>query len=1376
MKTKITTLAICAVVVALAATLPQQTPQGTPFAALDQPQTDNATVRTHQKPFYDGVITIKVKQSIGRIAPQDGQVVFGISSLDEKASKFEVNAIAGRFKHRPIPRNSDLPDLSRIYRLSFPERYAVDEVVRAFASDPNIEYAEPIYIRAVADEPDDPLYNQLQHLPQIMAPDAWDIHKGENGTTEVVVGIIDTGTDWQHEDLCENTWQNTGEDADHDGQTLEFTGGQWILDPGDLNGIDDDGNGYIDDLIGWDFYEWELYGNGSDPDPVPGDPYYDHGTHVAGIAASCTHNGTGISSISWNIKYMAVQSFGPTTEFYGFDAIIYAAEQGADVISNSWGGGGYSEAEAEVISYVTGLGSIIVAAAHNYDNEEIMYPASYPGVISVAAVASNDQKTYYSSYGAAVDVSGPGGDRYVDGGILSTVMNNAYDRKCGTSMSTPLVSGLMALVKSLHPEWTPWQVMIQVVGTADNIDAINPDYTHKLGSGRINAFRALDETGVTAPEELRVLLLDYIIHDENGNDIIEPGETVDLDFSFMNYSMYDGGNTATFTLLSNDPEVSVLNGTYMASLLPDDTFEVEEMFRIQVCDDPTPHMCSLSIHLDADIPVTCGEEMEFEMIVAPEGILVYDGHENGEDYSGGYIKDFLNYAGVPVMYTDRFPKSSLITLDGIFLSFGNHGSGYTCFSPEIANRVEEYLYGGGNVYLEGGDALGYDQAGNETLLTLFGLSSVIDGPQAPRPVTHLAGQTNALTEGMLFTGSTQSGNEYIDKYFPNENGMVAFVENTVGNVAVQGEGDYGQKTFCFSYALGKLLDNGALSQRNKLLLNVIDFFGIPMPEGYLVSNFLCDTVIGLPGLVVQFNDLSLSDPAHPITSWEWDFENDGETDSWLQHPVWVFPDAALFTVRLVTSNGIRSDTLIKENLINTVSYKTGTLTKEGSPYMPDYDIIVPQDETLILEPGVEIRFQGHYQFIVHGRILAIGQETDSIRITADDHETGWHHMIFSELSATSDTSILSYCILEYGKPTGHYPHNFGGAILIGYNSKIIISNCLITHNTATYNEYYPGGGGGISIGYCNPIIRNCVISHNTAMNGAGIILGHANPLIEHNRFIGNHAMEGQAGAIYGTYSSPLIRYNLICDNISNQFGGAFSFDYSTPILINNTIVNNAASAGGGALECNNSSNPVIRNCIFWNNQAPDGMEVCLTDHGSDPDFYYNDIEGGMEGFGGWGSGANFNGDYEECIDDDPLFVEPEAGNYYLTEESPCIDTGDPDPQYNDPDGSRNDMGAFYFFAVGIDGHKPQAAGCRLEVFPNPASGTVVISHQSAVGSHQSLSVHDLNGKKIMTLVDGYQAPGEYKLVLDTSGLPAGIYFIRLQAGDAVDVERMVVVR
>ena len=178
---------------------------------------------------------------------------------------------------------------------------------------------------------------------------------------EIVVGIVDNSLEWDHPDLVENVWQNLGEDADGDGVVMIQSGNSWIFDPGDINGIDDDGDNYVDNFIGWDV-------SFNDNDPMPVNNQYSHGTAVAGCVSSSTNNGAGIASVGWSVKLMGVNSTddpGYVTD--GYSGILAAGQMGADVINLSWGG--YGGGNQSVINTVyNNYGSIVVASAGNGGN------------------------------------------------------------------------------------------------------------------------------------------------------------------------------------------------------------------------------------------------------------------------------------------------------------------------------------------------------------------------------------------------------------------------------------------------------------------------------------------------------------------------------------------------------------------------------------------------------------------------------------------------------------------------------------------------------------------------------------------------------------------------------------------------------------------------------------------------------------------------------------------------------------------------------------------------------------------------------------------------------------------------------------------------
>ncbi|MBP6978427.1 MAG: S8 family serine peptidase [Bacteroidales bacterium] len=928
MKTFIKILFALAALTALGWTFRENNPfQGT-MQKKDADKT--ALAPATDRSYHEGIITVKLKPGTGDFGKQNGAVHFGISTLDEKIAAFQAYQLEKRFRYNPAKLRSGLPDLSRIYKLSFPESFSVIEVAEAFASDPNVEYAEPIPVMYLAVEPNDAMYSQLEHLPQIFAPQAWEIHKGENGDQDVVIAIVDTGVDWDHVDLQSNVWQNLAEDADGDGHTMEYDGTKWVLDPGDLNNVDDEGDGFTDDLLGWNFIT-----NSGDPNPIPSNPLAGHGTHCAGISNGATNNGTGIASISWNLKVMGICVDANNSIPYGWDGIIYAAENGADIISNSYGGPTYSQAGQDVVTYATGLGSIVLGCAHNWDNTELIYPASFRGVISVAAVEVDDTKTDYSNFNLLVDVSAPGGG-YL-GGILSTVPGNMYEALQGTSMATPMVAGCFGLLKSYHPDWTNDQLITRLLGTADNIDSLNPNYVNMLGTGRINAYRMLAEENVKPM--LKLELSSVTAADENGNGINEQGETVTLNFSLRNYAAGLDAEDVVISILTQDPEITIINGSYTMYLPSDTTFNINNQFKIQVSPTVSSHIAEMTLHLDTDATILMGQDIPFQVLVAPSGIFVFEGEPGGQDYSGSFIAGFLNHLGYGYTYANTLP--SLMGFETVFLSYGNGGESMDMGIPFTENTsisIQQYLQSGGKLYIEKGGLfrkMSMDDFSNKVIMRqLFGVNMFI-GSSVENPIDSLMGVEDTPAEGILFTQSDQVYNWHIDKLIPAATANTPFYENDYGNVALMNDGSatYGHKTFYSGYSLAGLRDRNAISSRYNVLLKTMEFFGYSLPQGYILSNFLAENTQGSLPLEVHFTDISISDPNYPTLSWKWDFNDDGTIDSYEKDPVWICNEGGEYDVKLITSNGIRSDTLILEKLITA---NAGYLVWEGVENGDDY--------------------------------------------------------------------------------------------------------------------------------------------------------------------------------------------------------------------------------------------------------------------------------------------------------------------------------------------------------------------------------------------------------------------------------------------------------
>ncbi len=405
-----------------------------------------------------------------------------------------LDLVRSRFPKRAAraPAGLRAPDLSRLVLVEIAADVDPLEAAQRYQADAAVEYAEPDYLRRATVIPDDPFFSTVGTWGQTY-PDLWGLHLAQadgawnlSSGQGVTVAVVDTGIDLTHPDLAANVWTNP----------VEVAG----------NGIDDDGNGFVDDIVGWDFYH-------RDADPTD---RHGHGTHVAGTVAAVGDNGIGVLGMAWSSHVMAVRGLG--ADGRGFDSdliegILYAAENGADVINNSWGGYGLSQAMADAIATARSLGAVVVAAAGNDGTVgDHFSPAGEEGVVAVAASDPDDSIASFSNFGELISVAAPGVDVLSLRGAHSAntggqVVADDYLRLSGTSMASPHVAGLAAVLLSAMPTLTVDEVQWHLELNADQpgypgyeAEPWNPHF----GWGRINAASVFTVPPTTTRLRLRV--------------------------------------------------------------------------------------------------------------------------------------------------------------------------------------------------------------------------------------------------------------------------------------------------------------------------------------------------------------------------------------------------------------------------------------------------------------------------------------------------------------------------------------------------------------------------------------------------------------------------------------------------------------------------------------------------------------------------------------------------------------------------------------------------------------------------------------------------------------------------------------------------------
>ena len=490
-------------------------------------------------------------------------------------------------------------------------------------------YAERDFVVSASVTPNDPSFPTLWGLhntgqssgvvdADIDAPEAWDIATGSRST---LVGIIDTGFDRTHADLAANAWTNPREVAG--------------------NGIDDDLNGYVDDVRGWDFYN-------NDSDPMDDNK---HGTHCAGTIGAVGGNGAGLAGVCWEVsivglKFLSASGSGATSD--AVEAVNYSTQIGVAMTSNSWGGGGSSQALKDAIEAAGTAGIIfVVAAGNSAANTDSLpsYPASYPSanIVSVASTTRADALSSFSNFGVtSVDLGAPGSE------IYSTVLNGGYALLSGTSMATPHVTGALALVKSIAPQLTVAQLKQNLLSTVDPLPALSG---RTASGGRLNVGRFMQQSAGPVPVISNTQIAEGSGSNKDG--VLNPGESFTIAIGVTNRGTETASNiTATLTLPPSSSYSVSENTITIGTLEPGAAASPLSAFALRSPSGlSTPHEETLTITLTYGAPL---KSNQFTLPIRVNTTAHISGFVTEQSTSQPLARATISYDG---------PTSGVVTCD-----------------------------------------------------------------------------------------------------------------------------------------------------------------------------------------------------------------------------------------------------------------------------------------------------------------------------------------------------------------------------------------------------------------------------------------------------------------------------------------------------------------------------------------------------------------------------------------------------------------------------------------------------------------------------------------------------------------------------------------
>jgi subtilisin family serine protease len=820
--------------------------------------------------YLPGRLIIDFAPSVSPHVPaidRSGIAQIGIPSLDALFADVGAWDVYREVPDGILARLKTPPDLYRTYVLVFRAEHPVLDVLERFAADPYVKDVQPDLLCRVYRTPNDALWSSQWDKRLIGADVVWDVSTGDSS---IIVAAIDTGVDWNHPDIGLDPshpergtvlWVNPGEDLNSN--RLPYSSPDVIGDAADINGIDDEGDGKVDDFIGWDFIQsvsgcWP----GEDCAGQDNNPFgmEDHGTHTSGIMTAHGNNEIGVTGVNWGARMMALRAGYKGSDGNGWmpesasnPAIYYAAANGAKVLNMSYGSSQFSQASQTACNAAWNQGCVLFGASGNDGSTAPHYPGGNANVIAVNATNSSDELATWSDRGTWTDICAPGADPGVWSTIIDVYGGPSWQ---GTSMASPNAAGVAALLWGIFPTMTNAEIRDLVINTAEDITAQNPGIPPDQLHGRVSASNAL------ASLYPRLSVTGTQVTDDSpgdGDHRLENGETASVVFTFTNDPAWSQATGISVTVSTPDPRLTITNASFdLGDIAPGQSANNQA--------DP------VSISASGVVGAFWGQLLfaitspsgyhatDTTLIRVGRGQLLLVDDDVTTNYQSFYDTALVHLNLNPDMWSTSvdgpLPTTEMAAYSTILWECGNDSTNTLTTDDQTA--LTQFLNGGGNLMLVGQNIP--EDIGSTTFHTdyLHAQNENLDGN---RQLNGIAGNPISDGRNLLLIGGGCAGNGTLSpsRIIPI-NGGEAVYDYTLGGIGgVMYSGAY--KTAYFSFALEAACGLAGSAHHQAVIAAVLNWFGIlsvpPSPSDHSIP-----TVLALSG--------SYPNPFNPSTTINFD--------------------------------------------------------------------------------------------------------------------------------------------------------------------------------------------------------------------------------------------------------------------------------------------------------------------------------------------------------------------------------------------------------------------------------------------------------------------------------------------------------------------------